>query len=109
MIDLISPIPLQDANPIKTVALQPTTTTTTTTKPTLADKVSSWLDIGKEAAEIYTTVKNPQTGIQQSPGSYTPPPPPAQTNTLKYVLIGGAVLAAGFGIYAVLNSDKKKK
>ena len=90
-------------------------TTTATTATTTATGTGSWLDkilgAGQKAADIYSTVKG--SGTSQSPNVpstvniNTPAPAPAQDNTMKYVLIGGAILLVGGGIY--LATRKKKK
>ena len=104
-------LPVAKPKITQTPTVPKTTTTTTTTGST-----GSWLDkilgVAEKGADIYSTVTG--SGSSQSPNLpsnitiNTPGgTPPAEDNTMKYVLIGGGVLAAAGIIYAV--SRKKKK
>lgn len=83
-----------------------TATTTTTEKKPLTEKISDWLNLAKEGANVFQTVK--QDG--SSSPTYVLPntPPPAPNNTMKYALIaGGAALAIGAVVLLTRGSKKK--
>jgi len=73
-------------------------------------------NVVKPAADIYTQVKPGSSGSSSTSPTYTPTvtapvttPAPAESNTKKYVLIGGAVVLGALGIYFVTRKKKGKK
>lgn len=89
-------------------------------KPSTWDKISNILtNVVKPAADIYTQVNPPSSG-SSSPIPTSPQPAPwnanptaststpANDNTKKYLLIGGAVVAAGAVVYFATRKKGKK-
>lgn len=73
-------------------------------------------NVVKPAADIYQQVKPQGSGGSSSTvPTYSPnvtapatPPPAPQSNTGKYLLIGGVVILAGAGIYFATRKKKGK-
>lgn len=84
-----------------------TSTGGTSSGGSVTDKISSWLGLAKEGADIFQTVKSGSgSGVTYvvQPGQQPAP----QNNTLKYALIGGgALLAIGAVVLLTRGGEKK--
>lgn len=88
-------------------------------KPSVWDTIGNVITkVVQPAANVYTQIKTNQP-VQSStspgytqpsylPTSAPPPPAPEPDNTKKYLMIGGAILIAGTGIYFLTRKKKGK-